>query len=184
MSIAPATKQMLQDKADQKTRDRDEADKKAYNLATRGIVDAETRDKVLALGGDATRGSPDPFQVLPDAEAGLTTTTGAFRVPIDPTTAAVPGPVPDHTSEIVGTPVVGSTGHGDPEELYQPPQGGADRTAYIRDIPPASELAEEAGAQQQGLGKPASPSDPKPAPTADDDYPPATKSKPRHPSDY
>ena len=180
MSIAPATKQMLQDKADQKTRDRDEADKKAYNLATRGIVDAETRDKVLALGGDATRGSPDPFQVLPDAEAGLTTTTGAFRVPIDPTTAAVPGPVPDHTSEIVGTPVVGSTGHGDPEELYQPPQGGADRTAYIRDIPPASET--------QGLGTPGDPNDPKPYPaTADENVandPPVNKSKPRHPSDY
>jgi hypothetical protein len=84
-----------------------------------GAMTEETRDKLLAMGEDVTRASPDPAQVLPDAEPGLTTTTGAYRTPIDPTTAAVPAP---ENSEMVermrGAPTIGSRGHGQPEELF------------------------------------------------------------------
>jgi hypothetical protein len=93
-------------------------DIKYYN-ATQGCSDPEVRDRVLALGGDATRSSPVGEQALPEPEPGLTTTTGAYRVPIDPTTAAVPA---DEYSDIVirtkGTPTVGSGEAGVPEELW------------------------------------------------------------------
>jgi hypothetical protein len=88
-----------------------------------GEMTEETRDKLLALGEDVTRASPDPAQVLPDPEPGLTTTTGAYRTPIDPTTAAVPAP---ENSEMVermrGAPTIGSGGHGEPEELWAGPE--------------------------------------------------------------
>jgi hypothetical protein len=88
-----------------------------------GVMTEEMRDKLLALGEDVTRASPDPAQVLPDPEPGLTTTTGAYRVPIDPTTAAVPAP---ENSEMVermrGAPTIGSRGHGQPEELWAGPK--------------------------------------------------------------
>lgn len=88
-----------------------------------GAMTEETRDQLLALGEDVTRASPDPAQVLPDAEPGLTTTTGSYKTPIDPTTAAVPAP---ESSEVVqrmqGVPTMGSEGHGQPEKLFDGPK--------------------------------------------------------------
>jgi hypothetical protein len=100
------------------------ADDAAYRRATEGVADEEMRDKILALGGDATRASPVIEQSLPAASPGITTTTGAYRSPIDPTTAAVPAP---DDSEIVmkmrGFPTVGSgRKSGTPEKLYQKPE--------------------------------------------------------------
>jgi hypothetical protein len=99
-------KQRLEEEAEAFKR----ADDAAYERATMGVGDDEDlRDKLLALGADVTRASPAREQPLPDAVPGLTTTTGAYRTPIDPTTAAVPAP---DDSEIVmgmrGFPTVGS----------------------------------------------------------------------------
>jgi hypothetical protein len=91
--------------------------------ATQGIPDEETRDKVLAMGGDASRASPVSAQVLPDIEPGLTTTTGAYRTPIDPTTAAVPAPeFSERVERMRGAPTVGSAGPGQGEELFAEPK--------------------------------------------------------------
>ena len=104
------------------------ADDIAYDKATKGVAIGgdELRDKVLAMGGDATRASPDPFQPLDDAVPGFTTTTGVHKTPMDPTTAAVPAS-PDSVlvQQMRGTPTVGSgrtTGKG--ETLYAPPPNG------------------------------------------------------------
>jgi hypothetical protein len=106
--------------------------------ATEGVRDQETLDAVLALGGDATRSSPVREQVLPDADPGLTTTTGAYRVPIDPTTAAVPAPRsdPDLAS---GTPTIGSGEHGKPEERWKKPEGGDTPEQHLMSLPTKEE---------------------------------------------
>lgn len=95
-----------------------------YNQAT-GVMTDEKREQLLALGEDITRASPVVEQNLPDPTPGLTTTTGAHRTPIDPTTAAVPAS-PD--SEIVmrmrGTPTIGSGREGGkPEVLFKSREG-------------------------------------------------------------
>ena len=118
-TLAPGTQRRLKEKADREDYDFQKQDEILYRRATEGVRDQETLDAVLALGGDATRSSPVREQVLPDAEPGMTTTTGAYRSPIDPTTAAVPAS--EHSQiarEVGGTPTVGSDGHGEPEERY------------------------------------------------------------------
>jgi hypothetical protein len=100
----------------------DEAEVVAYRSATMGVMDEDTRDRVLAMGGDVTRASPVWSQALDDAEPGLTTTTGAYRTPIDPTTAAVPAPENSPLAiRLRGTPTVGSGEPGKAEELFMPP---------------------------------------------------------------
>lgn len=117
---ATSTQDRLKEKAARDNvafRRRDDAE---FRQATEGVPDQETLDAVLALGGDATRSSPVRSQVLPEAEPGLTTTTGAHRTPIDPTTAAVPAsPDSDIARRIKGTPTVGSRESGVPEERYK-----------------------------------------------------------------
>jgi hypothetical protein len=94
----------------------------AYRRATQGIPDQETRDRVLALGGDVTRGSPVSEQSLPEPEPGLTTTTGAPSTPIDPTTAAVPAGDNDPiTRRRRGAATVGGR-RGQGEELFKGPK--------------------------------------------------------------
>lgn len=100
-------------------------DDEAYDSATGGWrKDPELVEKVLAAGGDITRSSPTKAQQLPDAVPGLTTTTGAHRTPIDPTTAAVPAPP---RAEIVekmrGAATIGSgRAHDTPEKFgFEPP---------------------------------------------------------------
>jgi hypothetical protein len=93
-----------------------------YRRATQGIPDQETRDRVLALGGDVTRGSPVSEQSLPEPEPGLTTTTGAPSTPIDPTTAAVPaGEYDPIVRRMRGVPTVGGR-KGQGEELFKKPK--------------------------------------------------------------
>jgi hypothetical protein len=97
------------------------ADDLIYARSTAGIVDDETRDKILALGGDATRASPAVEQPLADAEPGLTTTSGVHRTPLDPTTAAVPMDPTDPKLNTMakGFPSVGSDRKsGTPEKRY------------------------------------------------------------------
>jgi hypothetical protein len=127
-TLAPGTQARLKEKADREDFDFKKQDDILYRRATEGVPDQETLDAVLALGGDATRSSPVREQVLPDAEPGMTTTTGAYRSPIDPTTAAVPAA--EHSQiarEVGGTPTVGSDRHGEPEDRYWPGdvEGGA-----------------------------------------------------------
>ena len=118
-NLAPGTSQKLKEKAEREFRDYRLADEAAYRRATEGVPDLETLDAVLALGGDATRSSPVREQVLPDADPGLTTTTGAYRSPIDPTTAAVPAAEnSDIARNVGGTPTVGSDGHNEPEDRW------------------------------------------------------------------
>jgi hypothetical protein len=93
-----------------------------YRRATQGIPDQETRDRVLALGGDVTRGSPVSEQSLPEPEPGLTTTTGAPTTPIDPTTAAVPAGENDPiVRRMRGVATVGGR-RGQGEELWKEPK--------------------------------------------------------------
>ena len=97
------------------------ADDAAYERATMGVGDDEDlRDKLLALGADVTRASPAREQPLPDAVPGITTTTGAYRCPIDPTTAAVPAPDDSEMAQRRrGFPTVGSgRERGGPEKLF------------------------------------------------------------------
>ena len=110
-TLAPATQQRLKDKAERESKAFQARDEALYRRATEGVPDQETLDAVLALGGDATRASPVREQVLPDADPGLTTTTGAYRSPLDPTTAAVPAAEDsDVARNVGGTPTVGSDG--------------------------------------------------------------------------
>ena len=112
-------REKLQREAD----DFERTDKALYEQATRGIIDEDMRDKVLALGGDATRSSPSPSQPLDDIMPGITTTTGAHRTPIDPTTAAVPAPAnSEQTMRMRGFPTVGSGETGTAEELWRRPE--------------------------------------------------------------
>jgi hypothetical protein len=94
----------------------------AYRRATQGIPDQETRDRVLALGGDATRGSPVSEQTLPEPDPGLTTTTGSPSTPIDPTTAAVPAGENDPiVRRMRGVATVGGR-RGKGEDLWKEPK--------------------------------------------------------------
>jgi hypothetical protein len=139
-TLAPGTQARLKEKADRENRDFRMADEAAYRRATEGVYDAETLDAVLALGGDATRSSPVREQVLPDADPGLTTTTGAYKSPLDPTTAAVPASEDsDIAREVGGTPTVGSDGHGEPEERWWTPGEGKGRIEMLQNLPTAEE---------------------------------------------
>jgi hypothetical protein len=116
-----------------------------YRQATQGVPDDETRDKILALGGDATRSSPVLAQNLGDPPLGLTTTTGAYRSPIDPTTAAVPADPED--PEVMrrprGFPTIGSGRKGGArEKLWQRPEKPSNRPLPTED-PPALEQERE-----------------------------------------
>jgi hypothetical protein len=143
-TLAPGTQARLKEKADREDREFKRQDDLLYRRATEGVPDAETLDAVLALGGDASRSSPVREQVLPDAEPGMTTTTGAYRSPIDPTTAAVPASEHSRIArEVGGTPTVGSDGHGEPEERYWPGEEGNDRIERLKNLPSKDELAEQ-----------------------------------------
>jgi hypothetical protein len=98
-------------------------DEALFKQATQGVPDEETRDKILALGGDVTRASPVMSQILGDPTPGLTTTTGAHRTPIDPTTAAVPAePESNQVMRMKGYPTVGSGRQGGGrEQLFKKP---------------------------------------------------------------
>ena len=120
-----STKETLAQRFKEQAEDFQRADEAMYKRATGGVLDDDMRDKLLALGADVTRASPAYEQPLPDAVPGLTTTTGAYRTPIDPTTAAVPAP---DDSEIAmkmrGFPTVGSgRKSGTPEKLWAKPEG-------------------------------------------------------------
>jgi hypothetical protein len=118
-TLAPGTQTRMKERAEQEAIDFKRADELAFKRATEGVYDAELLDAVLALGGDATRSSPVREQILPDAEPGFTTTTGAYRCPIDPTTAAVPASEDsDIARNLRGTPTIGSREHGVPEQRY------------------------------------------------------------------
>jgi hypothetical protein len=148
-TLAPGTQRRLQEKAEQEDRDFKARDELLYRRATEGVYDAETLDAVLALGGDATRSSPVREQVLPDADPGITTTTGAYRSPIDPTTAAVPASEHSEIARTVGgTPTVGSREHGTPEERWREPEGGT-MTERLNALPSKDEVAEKEAAQAQ-----------------------------------
>ena len=120
-----STKETLAQRFKEQAEDFQRADEAMYKRATGGVLDDDMRDKLLALGADVTRASPAYEQPLPDAVPGLTTTSGAYRTPIDPTTAAVPAP---DDSEIAmkmrGFPTVGSgRKSGTPEKLWAKPDG-------------------------------------------------------------
>jgi hypothetical protein len=143
-TLAPGTQARLKEKADREDLAFKRQDDMLYRRATEGVPDQETLDAVLALGGDATRASPVREQVLPDAEPGLTTTTGAYRSPIDPTTAAVPAS--EHSQlarEVGGYPTVGSSEHGEPEERWMKPEGGDSVIDRLNNLPTQEDYREK-----------------------------------------
>lgn len=124
----PSTQETLRQRAEEAAAAFKRADDAAYERATMGVGDDEDlRDKLLALGADVTRASPAREQPLPDAVPGLTTTTGAYRTPIDPTTAAVPAP--DDSESVIrmrGFPTVGSGREGGgPEKRWMKNENAA-----------------------------------------------------------
>jgi hypothetical protein len=136
-TVAPGTQAFIKERGDQRRRDLRIRDEIAYRQATEGCRDQETADAVLALGGDVSRSSPVREQVLPGAEPGLTTRTGAYRTPIDPTTAAVPADEDsDLARNIRGTPTLGSAGPGEPERRWNTEDP---RFAHLRDLPTREE---------------------------------------------
>jgi hypothetical protein len=144
-TLAPGTQARLKEKADREDKEYQMQDDILYRRATDGVPDQETLDAVLALGGDATRSSPVREQVLPDAEPGMTTTTGAYRSPIDPTTAAVPASEHSTIARTVGgTPTVGSDGHGEPEDRYWPGDVAGGPIERLRNLPTQEEYKEKA----------------------------------------
>jgi hypothetical protein len=148
-SLSRGTEERLKAKAEQDDRAFQRRDAAAYRRATQGVPDAQTLDAVLALGGDATRASPVREQVLPDADPGLTTTTGAYMSPIDPTTAAVPASEhSDIARRLRGTPTVGSRQNGQPESRWAKP----DRPE-LDDLPERDEL--DAEQDEEGTREPA-----------------------------
>jgi hypothetical protein len=145
-NLAPGTQARLKEKAERENRDFQRADELAFLRATEGVRDQETLDAVLALGGDATRSSPVREQILPDADPGLTTTTGAYRSPIDPTTAAVPASEDsDLARNLRGTPTVGSREHGTPEQRWAELEGGG-IYARLDSLPTQDEYKEKESA--------------------------------------
>jgi hypothetical protein len=152
-TLAAGTQARLKEKADREGAEFRQRDEAYFRRATEGVPDQETLDAVLALGGDATRASPVREQVLPDAEPGLTTTTGAYRSPLDPTTAAVPAAEDsDIARNVGGTPTVGSREHGVPEERWQKPGDGQDRIDYLNSLPSREEYQEKEAARMKELG--------------------------------
>jgi hypothetical protein len=92
-------------------------------------------------------------QVLPDADPGLTTTSGAYRTPIDPTTAAVPAS--EHSKiarDIGGTPTVGSREHGVPEERWMKSVDGKDRIDILNSLPSREDYQKEEADKMKELG--------------------------------
>ena len=148
-TLGPGTVARLKEKADREDRDFKKRDEALRRRATEGVYDQETLDAVLALGGDATRGSPVREQVLPAAEPGMTTTTGAYRSPIDPTTAAVPASEHSDIARMYGgTPTVGSEGHGMPEERYK----GAtwdERMERLNNLPTEEERRDKEASEEE-----------------------------------
>jgi len=160
-TLAPATQQRLKDKAERESKAFQARDEALYRRATEGVPDQETLDAVLALGGDATRASPVREQVLPDADPGLTTTTGAYRSPLDPTTAAVPAAEDsDVARNVGGTPTVGSDGHGEPEERWWPGDVEGGPIERLRNLPTQDERNDKEAARAAELA-------PKPGQRAD-----------------
>jgi hypothetical protein len=152
-TLAAGTQARLKQKADREDAAYRQADEMAFRRATQGVGDQETLDAVLALGGDATRSSPVREQVLPDADPGLTTTTGAYRSPIDPTTAAVPAS--EHSKiarDVGGTPTVGSREHGTPEERWQKPGDGQDPIDRLNSLPSREDFQKEEADKMKELG--------------------------------
>jgi hypothetical protein len=124
----------MNERAAAESRDYKLREELAYRQATQGVRNQETLDKILAMGGDATRSSPVNEQQLPDADPGLTTTTGSHRTPIDPTTAAVPASADsDLARSIRGTPTIGSREPGVPEDRWagHPDQAVVDRLTSL-----------------------------------------------------
>jgi hypothetical protein len=153
-SLAAGTQARLKEKADREDAAFRQQDEMLFRRATQGVGDQETLDAVLSLGGDATRSSPVREQVLPDAEPGLTTTTGAYRSPIDPTTAAVPAS--EHSKiarDVGGTPTVGSREHGTPEERWQEPGDGKDRIEILNSLPSREDYQKEEAEKMKELGE-------------------------------
>jgi hypothetical protein len=152
-TLAAGTQARLKQKADREDAAFKQRDEMAFRRATQGVPDQETLDAVLALGGDATRSSPVREQVLPDADPGLTTTTGAYMSPIDPTTAAVPASEhSDIAKQVGGTPTVGSREHGTPEERWQKPGEGKDRIDILNSLPSREDYQKEEAAKMKELG--------------------------------
>jgi hypothetical protein len=152
-TLAAGTQARLKEKADREDAAFRQQDELLFRRATQGVPDQETLDAVLALGGDATRSSPVREQVLPDADPGLTTTTGAYRSPIDPTTAAVPAS--EHSKiarDVGGTPTVGSREHGTPEERWQEAGGGKDRIEILNSLPSREDYQNEEAEKMKELG--------------------------------
>lgn len=165
-TVGPGTqKQLTQKQAEMQARAKRE-DQVARARATEGCRDQETLDAVLALGGDASRSSPVREQVLPEADAGYTTTTGAYRTPIDPMTAAVPALEDSEIVRDMGrrtSPTVGSSGLGEPEERWKGPETGDTAAERMSKLPTKEEydkkdaeaLREVATAGQPKSDKPA-----------------------------
>jgi hypothetical protein len=152
-TLAAGTQARLKQKADREGAEFRQKDEAYFRRATEGVPDQETLDAVLALGGDATRSSPVREQVLPDAEPGLTTTTGAYRSPLDPTTAAVPAAEDsDIARNVGGTPTVGSREHGVPEERWQKPGGGQDIIDRLNSLPSREDYQKEEADKMKELG--------------------------------
>lgn len=151
-TLAPGTQQRLKEKAERDDRAFQARDELLYRRATEGVYDQETLDSVLALGGDATRSSPVREQVLPEVEPGLTTTTGAYRSPLDPTTAAVPAAEnSDIARNVGGTPTVGSDGHGEPEERWWQGDVEGGPIERLKNLPTQEERNEKEAARAQEL---------------------------------
>jgi hypothetical protein len=152
-TLAAGTQKRLKEKADRESADFRMKDEAYFRRATEGVPDAETLDAVLALGGDATRSSPVREQILPDAEPGLTTTTGAYRSPLDPTTAAVPAAEEsDIARNVGGTPTVGSREHGVPEERWKKPGDGQDIIDRLNSLPSREDYQNEEAEKMKELG--------------------------------
>ena len=159
-TLAPGTQARLKEKAEREDAEFRRQDDMLRRQATEGCRDQETVDAVLALGGDAIKSSPVREQVLPAAEPGLTTTTGAYRSPIDPTTAAVPASEHSRIArEVGGTPTVGSDGHGQPEERW----AGVDTPAVnrVRNLPTQEERTKREAEEAEKYNNPNKGNDPR-----------------------
>jgi hypothetical protein len=152
-TLAAGTQKRLKEKADREGAAFKQKDEAYFRRATEGVPDQETLDAVLALGGDATRSSPVREQILPDADPGLTTTTGAYRSPLDPTTAAVPAAEDsDIARNVGGTPTVGSREHGTPEERWKKPGDGQDVIDRLNSLPSREDYQKEEAEKMKELG--------------------------------
>jgi hypothetical protein len=153
-TLAAGTQARLKEKAEREGAEFRQKDEAMFRRATEGVPDQETLDAVLALGGDATRSSPVREQILPDAEPGLTTTSGAYRSPIDPTTAAVPAAEDsDIARSVGGTPTVGSRKHGVPEERWvRLGDAGQDVIDRLNNLPSREDYQKQEAERMKELG--------------------------------